>query len=559
MKDWAKKGLYVVLILLGLVLFNKWQSYNLQNQSQTDTKQPSTQISTVPASKQASSSTVPSINSAQLSTPPSVKHHQITDIPTQQQVITVNTDNASYEISLTGGNIVNAKLNNYATSKTNKQPLTLLSQNPTDYYVAQSGVTGSNGPDTQHSQIKYSTSHQQYRLQDGKNNLAVTLLWQGKNGLTIKKVFTFSRGKYQVKQTTVITNNGVKSWQGVVYQQLTRSKPDQHTSALNHIASFTGAAISSPENHYKKIKFDKFTKSPVSQNITGGWAAMVQQYFLSAWVPPTSENYHYYSAVNSQNQYTIGMYSQPIILNSGQTMAKSSTLYIGPAEASRLDVISPNLSLTIDYGWLWFIAKLIFWLMKAIHSVIGNWGWSIIFTTMLIKLLFYPLSDKSFKSMANMRKLQPRMEQLKQRHGDDKAGLGKATMELYKKEKVNPLSGCFPMLIQIPVFISLYWVIIQSVELRLAPWMFWIKDLSTHDPYYILPIVMGGLMLLQQKLSPAPPDPTQAKVMMLMPVMFTFFFLHFPAGLVLYWVTNTLFTILHQLFVYKMAERKVVS
>jgi YidC/Oxa1 family membrane protein insertase len=317
-----------------------------------------------------------------------------------------------------------------------------------------------------------------------------------------------------------------------------------------------GAAVSSPAAHYQKLKFDSFTEEPLSQDAQGGWAAMIQQYFLSAWVPNATETYHYYTSANNDGVYTIGMISAALTIAPGQQATKTAQLYVGPAIASNLDQVSPYLGMTIDYGWLWFISQIIFWMMKHIFDIVGNWGWSIILVTLVIKAIFYPLSNKSFHSMAKMRILQPRIAQLKERLGDDRQAMSKAMMDLYREEKVNPLGGCLPMLVQIPVFIALYWVIIQSVELRQAPWLGWVTDLSVHDAYYILPVIMGLLMFLQQKLSPPPPDPTQAKVMMFMPVIFTVLFLNFPSGLVLYWVTNTLITVIHQYIITVKYERE---
>ena len=278
-------------------------------------------------------------------------------------------------------------------------------------------------------------------------------------------------------------------------------------------------------------------------------------YFLWAGVPNSNENYYYYSQASANQLYVTGLIGPTITVLPGQQTSFGSQLYIGPEIASSLNVIAPHLGLTVDYGWLWIIAVGIFWLLKHVHNIVGNWGWAIVIVTLLIKLLFYKLSETSYKSMAKMRALQPKLEALKERCGNDRQQLSKATMELYRKEKVNPLGGCLPILVQIPVFIALYWVLIESVELRQAPFILWIHDLAAPDPYFILPILMGTTMFIQQRLSPAPPDPTQAKIMMFLPIVFTILFLQFPSGLVLYWTVNQGVSILQQWYITKRFER----
>jgi YidC/Oxa1 family membrane protein insertase len=286
-------------------------------------------------------------------------------------------------------------------------------------------------------------------------------------------------------------------------------------------------------------------------SITGGWAAMLEHYFLSAWVPANTEMFNYYSHVTDGDMYTLGMLSAPLTLQPGATTIVGAKLYTGPEIMDRLKAVAPNLDLTIDYGFLWFISIAIFWLMKQIYQIVGNWGWSIVLVTVIIKLAFYHLSAKSYRSMAAMRKLQPRLQMLKERYGDDKQKLTQTTMELYKAEKINPLGGCLPVLVQIPVFIALYWVLIESVELRQAPFILWIHDLSAKDPYFILPIIMGITMFIQQHLNPPPADPVQAKMMKFLPIFFTFLFINFPAGLVLYWIVNNSISILQQWYITK--------
>lgn len=551
--DYKKIALYAALVVVALVLWNSWQREHPASSPTPPQVQTQANQSSAAATSSSSVPTAPTAPGAQAQAKDNLSsQHTLYS----GEVIHVKTDVLDLMIDTHGGNIEKATLLNYPLSLENKQQkVTLFNTTSDNFYVAQSGLTGAEGPDTQKGQAQYQASQKVYQLTAGKDTLAVPLVWRNSAGVKIVKTFIFHRGSYAIDMDYAIHNQSSKDWNGYVYTQLARKQPGKHGSLLTNVASFTGAAISSPQQHYQKLKFKNFADEPVNKTVTGGWAAMIQQYFLSAWVPPINQAYHYYTKVNN-GVYTVGMIGSQITVQPSQQVSTQNKLYIGPAIAKNLNALAPHLSMAIDYGWLWFISKIIFWVMLLIHGFIGNWGWSIILTTIVIKILFYPLSDKSFRSMANMRKLQPRMAQLKERFSDDRAGLSKATMELYRKEKINPLSGCLPIVIQIPVFIALYWVIIQSVELRLAPWMFWVKDLSVHDPYYILPVIMGVLMFIQQKMSPPPPDPTQAKVMMFMPVIFTVFFLHFPAGLVLYWITNTLFTIGHQFFVYKQAEKK---
>jgi YidC/Oxa1 family membrane protein insertase len=308
--------------------------------------------------------------------------------------------------------------------------------------------------------------------------------------------------------------------------------------------------LSSPEKRYQKISFKQMDENNLDQTIQNGWLGMVEHYFISAWVPNPISSYHYYTSANAENDiYTIGLLSRVVPVGAHQQYATGAQLYAGPDIADKLAKIAPGMDLTVDYGMLWFIGIVIFGLMKKLYAVTGNWGWAIVLTTLIIKLLFYKLNSISFRSMAAMRNLQPKLQQIRERCGEDKQKLAQATMELYKREKVNPLGGCLPMLVQIPVFLALYWVLAGSVELRQAPFILWIHDLSAKDPYYVLPLLMGLTIFIQQWLSPKAPDPMQQKVMMMMPVIFTALFLSFPAGLVLYWVVNNTLSILQQWYI----------
>lgn len=378
------------------------------------------------------------------------------------------------------------------------------------------------------------------------DQLKVELFWTGDNGLRVTKEFVFTRGKYAVAVNYHINNESGQAWTGRQYSQFQRTLVEEGSRFLY---TYLGAAISSPDDLYEKITFDDMEDANLDQDITGGWAAMIQHYFVGAWVPDPGKAYHYYTKVLDGPRYAIGLYSPAMTVEPGAQTTVGMTLYAGPKLQDQLEAVAPGLELTVDYGWLWFIAQPLFWLLTWLYSVFGNWGWAIIFVTITIKAAFFQLSAASYKSMANMRRVQPRMVAIKERYGSDRQRLNKAMMELYKTEKINPLGGCLPILVQIPVFISLYWVLLESVELRQSPFIFWIQDLSAMDPYYVLPLLMGASMLIQQRLNPAPIDPVQQKVMAMLPIVFTVFFAFFPAGLVLYWVVNNILSIAQQWYI----------
>lgn len=466
------------------------------------------------------------------------------------QPIQVKTDVLNLNIDLQQGDIVGAQLLDYPVSVDEKdKPITLFQNQPDERYVANSSLFTNANQAVQNIDFDFTSPQQQYQLAPGEEKLVVTLSGKTADGLAVKKEFTFTRGSYLIQVNYVIENQGATPWKGYMNTQLLRSSPQEDKSSIFHVGSYTGASYSNPgQQRYKKVTFKDMTKSNLDVNAQGGWIAMQQHYFVSAWVPKADSHNVFYTRSVDDN-YTIGAVSQPITIQPGAKKEIGSSLYVGPEITSELKAIAPGLDLTVDYGWLWFLSSILFSLMKAIYSMVGNWGWSIVLVTVLIKLAFYRLSATSYKSMAGMRKLQPKLQALRERYGDDKAKLSQATMELYRQEKVNPLGGCLPILIQIPVFIALYWVLLESVELRQAPFIFWIKDLSAADPYHILPIIMGATMLIQQKLNPAPPDPMQAKVMMFLPILFTALFWNFPAGLVLYWVVNNALSILQQWYI----------
>ena len=467
------------------------------------------------------------------------------------QRVHVDTDLYDIVIDTAGGDIREAKLKHYSVSvKEPDNKFELLNDDPAHLFITQSGILGVNAPT--HNKAKYQVDKSSYVMQNGDDTLKVVLNWQSQNGISINKIYTFHRGSYVVDLDYQIMNNSNAAWTGRMYRQFKRIEVE--SSGGYQVRSFTGAVVSSPEKPYTKLSFSDMREHNLNETIQGGWTAMVQHYFLAAWLTDSKETSQVYTKESDSNNFIIGMIAPKLDVEPGQNASMHGRLFLGPKLQDKLASIAPNLELSVDYGKLTIIAKPIYWLMERIHDVVNNWGWSIILLTLLIKLVFYKLSETSYKSMANMRKLQPRLAKMKERFGDDKQAMQKAMMDLYKKEKINPLGGCFPILIQIPVFISLYWVLIESVELRQADFIFWLKDLSSQDPYYVLPILNGITMFLQQKLNPAPMDPMQAKIMMMLPIVFTVFFLFFPSGLVLYWVTNNMLSMAQQWIITRRIE-----
>ncbi len=483
---------------------------------------------------------------------------------TQGQRINIKTDVLDLVIDSKGGDIVQAELPQYPKVwNTPQDPVILFNNLDDSRYLASSILVGDKGfPSSLNQQAVFSTDNTNYQLQPGQDSLKVVLQWQG-NGLTVEKEYVFHRGIYAIDVNYRIRNTATTPWQGNLYSQLMRvNNPVVEKNGFTH--AYFGASLSTADTSYKKISFKDMDKlkqnaEPLLSNpiVTKGWVAMQQHYFLSAWVPPADSNQHFYSQAYPNNLYAIGMMGPQIVVAPGQEETTQMKLYVGPEVNEQLQAISPKLNLTIDYGFLWPISTLFLWVMTRIYAILHNWGWSIVILTILIKLAFYKLSSMSYKSMAKMRELQPKMAALKDRFGDDKQKMSQATMELYKSEKVNPLGGCLPVAVQIPFFIALYWVLAESVALRQAPFIFWIHDLSLRDPYYILPILMIVTMFIQQKLSPAPPDPMQAKMMMVLPLVFGVLFMMFPAGLVLYWVVNNTVSILQQWYITRCYEKSI--
>ncbi len=471
-------------------------------------------------------------------------------IPAGQQV-EVTTDLLHVTIDTLGGDLRQVELLQYpATDAEDSPPFRLLEQDSSQLFISQSGLRVGQGPEPTHH-ASFRADQNYFELGERDDVVEVPLHWSNGEGVEVTKIYRFRRGSYVVELEYRVRNGSSAEWKALPYYQLQRT-PLQNQSRL--LYTYTGGVLYSPQEKYEKISFDDMQDENLNREVKDGWAAMIQHYFLAAWVPAVGGTDRYYTRALPGERYVIGLMSPSMKVAPGAEQVSGARLFVGPKLQHALEEVAPGLKLTVDYGKLTFLAQPIYWLLEKIHGLVGNWGWSIIFLTMLIKAVFFKLSETSYKSMANMRKLAPRMKSLKERYGGDKQKLNQAMMEMYKKEKVNPLGGCLPVLVQIPVFIALYWVLLESVEMRQAPFMLWIQNLSAPDPYYILPLVMGVTMFIQQKLNPAPMDPMQAKVMMILPVVFTVFFAFFPSGLVLYWVVNNSLSIAQQYVITKRVE-----
>jgi len=434
----------------------------------------------------------------------------------------------------------------------------LLDVSPNRVYVAQSGLIGA--PDVPTHRTPFTRIDGPTRLEPGRDQLEVKFSAES-GGVRLTKTYVFKRGQYAIEVRHEVQNLGGAPLQPSLYLQLMRdgNKPEGESGMYS---TFTGPAVYSEAGKFQKVSFSDIEskKQSYATGADNGWVAMVQHYFVAAWVPPAGAQRENYTREVDKNLYTVGAITPMAAIAPGGAASAPATLYVGPQNQDALAQIAPGLELVADYGWLTFIAKPLFWLLKFLHGAVGNWGWAIVLLTILIKAAFYPLSAASYKSMARMKEVTPRLMKLREQYGDDKQKLNVAMMELYKTEKINPLGGCLPILVQIPVFIALYWVLLASVEMRNQPWMLWVKDLATPDPWFILPVLMMATMWIQFKLNPTPPDPVQAKVMAAMPFIFGIMFFMFPAGLVLYWLVNNILSIAQQWFITKqIAKAKPVG
>ncbi|ASX25898.1 membrane protein insertase YidC [Candidatus Williamhamiltonella defendens] len=482
---------------------------------------------------------------------------------TQGQKITVTTDVLSLTIDTQGGDIQQANLLAYPDTLGSKKSFQLLESTPNFVYQAQSGLTGKNGPDNPlngHRPV-YSVKQSHFVLPEGQNELQIPLTFTDKNGLVLTKTFILKRNDYAIRVLYRINNASSTPLEFNFFGQLKQNTqlPKHRDTASSNFAlhTYRGAAYSSKEDKYKKYSFSDIEDANLNITTQGGWVAMLQQYFATAWIPNADETHDFYSRHPGHGLVAAGFKSLPVLVNPGELKELSATLWVGPELQDKMAVIAPHLDLTVDYGWLWFISQPLFKLLKFIHGFVGNWGLSIILITFIVRGIMYPLTKAQYTSMAKMRMLQPKLTEMRERIGDDRQRMSQEMMALYKSEKVNPLGGCLPLIIQMPIFLALYYMLMGSVELRHAPFILWIHDLSAQDPYYILPILMGLTMYFIQKMSPSTiTDPMQKKIMNFMPVIFTVFFLWFPSGLVLYYIVSNLVTIIQQQLIYRGLESR---
>jgi YidC/Oxa1 family membrane protein insertase len=530
----------LLFIIFSFSLVVLWGEWNRQGQTENIQQQES----------RAAISQSPEITAPK---PAPVQPKEILSETTQGKNLVVETDNFVANINTVGGNINGLSLLKHREADDKTKSITLFQQNQDHTYVAQSGLLGKGLPT---HNAHFQTSAQEItKLENGKDEILVVLAAvEDNNSVAVTKTYTFHRDSYLIDVAYKIENKGTEEVQPTAYFQLLRDDipPDGES---DFIPTYTGPAIYTDEEKFNKVEFSEIAKGnhkvPAAAN--NGWVGMLQHYFVSAWLPEGSVQREFYAKSLGGGLYSAGVVMQEAVVTPGQTVEIRSRLYAGPAQ-NELNEIAPGLGLTVDYGIFTIFASPLFWLMNILNGWIGNWGVSIILLTVLIKLAFFPLSAASYRSMAKMRLVAPKLEKIKEQCGNDRERLNRAMMDLYKNEQINPLGGCLPVLIQIPVFIGLYWAILESVELRHAPFVGWIVDLSATDPYFVLPIIMGISMLIQSKLNPTPTDPLQAKIMQIMPIAFSVIFFFFPAGLVLYSIVNNILSISQQWYITHGAE-----
>lgn len=524
------------LFLVSFLIFIQWQQdFDPEIQAQKQAQQQALQ--------QQQSSDVPASSS----------QNTISDYATKGKTITLESDVLRLTIDTLGGDVIESDLLAHNAELNSHTPFKLLQQTGATTYVAQSGLVGKNGIDTPASRPQYQVAQENFRLADGQNELVVPMTFE-KEGITYTKTFILKRGSYDVGVNFHIKNPTNETIEIQPYGQLKHTLVESSGSLT--MPTYTGGAYSSSETNYKKYSFDDMAKNNLNIDTKAGWIAVLQHYFVSAWVPNQDAENTLYSRTNN-GVATIGYRGAVTTVAPNSEATLNSQLWTGPKNQNEMGAVANNLDLTVDYGWAWFIAKPLFWLLTLIQSIVTNWGLAIIGVTIVVKTILYPLTKAQYTSMAKMRMLQPKIQEMRERFGEDRQRMSQEMMKLYREEKVNPMGGCLPILIQMPIFIALYWTFMEAVELRHAPFFGWIQDLSAQDPYYIMPLLMGASMFLLQKMSPTPvADPMQQKVMTFMPVIFTVFFLWFPSGLVLYWLTSNCITIVQQWLIYRNLEKK---
>ena len=535
----SQRNLFLIALLF--VSFMIWQAWQTDHAPQPANQ--TTQQTANTASGDASSQAVPASG--------------------QGKLITVKTDVLSLTINTRGGDIEQALLLAYPHTLGASEPFQLLETSPSFVYQAQSGLTGKNGPDNPNNGPRplFQVPQDTFTLADGQDELRIPMTYTDAHGVVYTKTFVLKRGQYAVNVDYNINNASTTPQEMTLFGQLkqTVDLPKHRDTGSNNFAlhTYRGAAFSSSDDKYKKYSFGDIKDENLNITTQGGWVAMLQQYFATAWVPSAKDSNTFYSTSMGSDLAAIGFKGVPFVVQPGAQQNVSAILWVGPEIQDKMAAVAPHLDLTVDYGWLWFISQPLFKLLKFLHSFIGNWGFSIIVITFIVRGIMYPLTKAQYTSMAKMRMLQPKIQAMLERLGDDKQRMSQEMMAMYKAEKVNPLGGCLPLVIQMPIFLALYYMLMGSIELRHAPFALWIHDLSAQDPYYILPILMGVTMFFIQKMSPTTvTDPMQQKIMTFMPVIFTVFFLWFPSGLVLYYIVSNLVTILQQQMIYRGLEKR---
>lgn len=539
--DTQRSALLIVFLFSLFMLWDGWQRFTQPPAA------PAVATDATAAQSAGAQAPVPTVSSA--AAPSDVPQ---TTAVAQTAAARVVTDLFIADVSAEGGSIIRLELLKHHAGPESGGNFVLLDNGGANLYHAQSGLIGDGMPT--HKTV-YQLPQGELKLADGQDKVELRMTAAGPDGVAVTKVLTFNRGSYRIDTRFEIANNGSAPVAAHAYFQLLRDGKAV-SAGTSMLSTFTGPAFYTEAGKYQKVDFSDIDKGKAKfvTKAPDGWVALVQHYFVSTFVPAAGVEREFFAKKVGDNLYTAGVIVPVQPAAPGATSTVDVPLYAGPQIQSNLDAMAPGLDHVVDYGWLKIIAKPMHWVLEKLYALVGNWGWAIILLTILIKAIFFPLSAASYKSMAKLRLVTPRMQQIKERHGNDRVRMQQEMMELYKTEKINPLGGCLPILIQIPVFIALYWVLLGSVEMRNAPWIGWITDLSIKDPYFVLPIIMGVTMFVQTKLNPTPPDPIQAKVMLFLPVIFTGMFLFFPAGLVLYWTVNNILSIAQQWQITRMIE-----
>lgn len=534
--------LFIGLMLVSFLLFQEWN-----NDYNTPKADPSATTQTLKANSPESDDYVPASSDSGLPASTTLA---------KRSVIDITTDVFKVKIDTKGGDIVETNLINYKETKGSDVPYMLLGEFDGKQYFSQSGLIGLNGPDASaNGRPTYQSEQTSYTLTG--DELRVPLQFTDSNGVSFTKTYVFKKGQYDVGLEYKVNNTTSAPVQVQLYTQIKRTVQEKGSMVDQN---YLGAAYGTDEEKYEKYSFSDMADKNLNKNTQGGYVAFIQHYFVSAWVPMQDQTNTLYSLITKSNAAIIGVKDEAVNVQAGSEQVLTATYYMGPKESDKLEAIHPDLDLTVDYGWLFFISQPLFVLLKWLHSILGNWGVAIIAITIIVKTLMYPLTKAQYTSMAKMRALQPKMKALKEKYGDDRQKFGQATMEMYRKEKVNPMGGCFPILLQMPIFLALFYVFLESTELRHAEFVLWLTDLSAKDPYYVLPILFGASMFITQKLQPMTvTDPMQQKMMTFMPVIFSVFFLWFPSGLVLYWLVSNLISIVQMLIIYRGMEKKGIK